>query len=199
MSRYVVLFHFLYSIIFLFVHKKCNKNQFSSSILLFAFSVHSRFARAHNNPFSYPLRFLESRLLAALGVSCCHATERGAKYCARHFGTSFMKLNTRGIVRPWVRHIHSCLVDPYNVMASLYSDRSDHFPKIPKQRLVEAKPGSQLTYLEDSGVDVRELWRDHGNERQLYRNSPPMIVGQRKSGSQSSSRTSSPVQRRNEV
>lgn len=84
-------------------------------------------------------------------------------------------------------------------MASLYSDRSDHFPKIPKQRLVEAKPGSQLTYLEDSGVDVRELWRDHGNERQLYRNSPPMIVGQRKSGSQSSSRTSSPVQRRNEV
>lgn len=84
-------------------------------------------------------------------------------------------------------------------MASLYSDRSDHFPKIPKQRLVEAKPGSQLTYLEDSGVEVRELWRDHGNERQLYRNSPPMIVGQRKSGSQSSSRTSSPVQRRNEV
>lgn len=91
------------------------------------------------------------------------------------------------------------MLDPYNVMASLYSDRSDHFPKIPKQRLVEAKPGSQLTYLEDSGVDVRELWRDHGNERQLYRNSPPMIVGQRKSGSQSSSRTSSPVQRRNEV
>lgn len=84
-------------------------------------------------------------------------------------------------------------------MASLYSDRSDHFPKIPKQRLVEAKPGAQLTYLEDSGVDVRELWRDHGNERQLYRNSPPMIIGQRKSGSQNSSRTNSPVQRRNEV
>ncbi|XP_068682247.1 coiled-coil domain-containing protein 170-like [Montipora foliosa] len=84
-------------------------------------------------------------------------------------------------------------------MASLHSERSDHFPKIPKQRLVEAKPGTQLTYLEDSGVDVRELWRDHGNERQLYRNSPPMIIGQRKSSSQSSSRTSSPVQRRNEV
>lgn len=85
-------------------------------------------------------------------------------------------------------------------MAALHSDRSDHFPRIPKQRLVEAKPGAQLTYLEDSGVDVRELWRDHGNERQLYRNSPPMIIGQRKSsGSQNSSRTSSPVQRRNEV
>ena len=84
-------------------------------------------------------------------------------------------------------------------MASLYSDRSDHFPKIPKQRLVEAKPGGQLTYLEDSGVDVRELWRDHGNERQLYRHSPPMIIGQRKSGSQNSSRTNSPVQKRNEV
>lgn len=84
-------------------------------------------------------------------------------------------------------------------MASLHSDRSDHFPKIPKQRLVEAKPGAQLSYLEDSGVDVRELWRDHGNERQLYRNSPPMIIGRRKSGSQNSSRTSSPIQRRNEV
>lgn len=84
-------------------------------------------------------------------------------------------------------------------MASLHSDRSEHFPKIPKQRLVEAKPGTQLTYFEDSGVDVRELWRDHGNERQLYRNSPPMIIGHRKSGSQNSSRTSSPVPRRNEV
>ena len=84
-------------------------------------------------------------------------------------------------------------------MASLHSDRSEHFPKIPKQRLVEAKPGTQLTYFEDSGVDVRELWRDHGNERQLYRNSPPMIIGHRKSCSQNSSRTSSPVPRRNEV
>lgn len=84
-------------------------------------------------------------------------------------------------------------------MASPHSERAEYFPKIPKQRLVEAKPATQLTYLEDSGVDVRELWRDHGNERQLYRNSPPMITGQRKSGSQTSSRTSSPVQRRNEV
>ncbi|PFX24254.1 hypothetical protein AWC38_SpisGene11115 [Stylophora pistillata] len=84
-------------------------------------------------------------------------------------------------------------------MASLHSERSEHFPKIPKQRLVEAKPGTQLTHFEDSGVDVRELWRDHGNERQLYRNSPPMIIGHRKSGSQNSSRTSSPVPRRNEV
>lgn len=83
-------------------------------------------------------------------------------------------------------------------MASPHSERAEYFPKIPKQRLVEAKPAAQLTYLEDSGVDVRELWRDHGNERQLYRNSPPMITGQRKSGSQTSSRTSSPVQRRNE-
>ena len=79
----------------------CIKNEVKIN---FAFSVHSRFARAHNNPFSYPLRFLESRLLAGLGVSCCHATGRGAKYCARHFGTSFMKLSTRRIVR----HIHSC-------------------------------------------------------------------------------------------
>lgn len=84
-------------------------------------------------------------------------------------------------------------------MASPHSERAEYFPKIPKQRLVEAKPATQLTYLEDSGVDVRELWRDHGNERQLYRNSPPMITGQRKSGSQTSSRTSSPVQRRNEA
>lgn len=84
-------------------------------------------------------------------------------------------------------------------MASPHSERAEYFPKIPKQRLVEAKPAAQLTYLEDSGVDVRELWRDHGNERQLYRNSPPMITGQRKSGSQTSSRTSSPVQRRNEA
>lgn len=84
-------------------------------------------------------------------------------------------------------------------MASPHSERAEYFPKIPKQRLVEAKPAAQLTHLEDSGVDVRELWRDHGNERQLYRNSPPMITGQRKSGSQTSSRTSSPVQRRNET
>ncbi|XP_067031733.1 coiled-coil domain-containing protein 170-like [Acropora muricata] len=84
-------------------------------------------------------------------------------------------------------------------MASPHSERAEYFPKIPKQRLVEAKPAAQITYLEDSGVDVRELWRDHGNERQLYRNSPPMITGQRKSGSQTSSRTSSPVQRRNEA
>lgn len=84
-------------------------------------------------------------------------------------------------------------------MASPHSERAEYFPKIPKQRLVEAKPATQLTYLEDSGVDVRELWRDHGNERQLYRNSPPTITGQRKSGSQTSSRTSSPVQRRNEA
>ncbi|XP_029195036.2 coiled-coil domain-containing protein 170-like [Acropora millepora] len=84
-------------------------------------------------------------------------------------------------------------------MASPHSERAEYFPKIPKQRLVEAKPAAQLTYLEDSGVDVGELWRDHGNERQLYRNSPPMITGQRKSGSQTSSRTSSPVQRRNEA
>ncbi|KAK3698829.1 hypothetical protein QZH41_016033 [Actinostola sp. cb2023] len=81
-------------------------------------------------------------------------------------------------------------------MASSHSERSDTFPRIPKQGLMESKQQRNLTYLEDTGFDIRELTRDSGNERQLYRNSPPMIVGYRKSGSQNSSRNNSPVQRR---
>lgn len=84
-------------------------------------------------------------------------------------------------------------------MASPYSDRRDSFPKIQRQGLIESKQPPNLTYLEDSGFDIRELTRDTGNERQFYRNSPPTIVGYRKSGSQSSSRNNSPVQRRFEV
>ncbi|XP_031554608.1 coiled-coil domain-containing protein 170-like [Actinia tenebrosa] len=80
-------------------------------------------------------------------------------------------------------------------MASPHSDRSDIFPKIQKQGLVESKT-PQLTYIEDSSFDIRELARETGNERQFFRNSPPTIVGYRKPGSQNSSRNNSPVQRR---
>lgn len=84
-------------------------------------------------------------------------------------------------------------------MASSYTDRRDSLPKIQKQGLMESKHQSNLTYLEDSGFDIRELTRDAGNERQFYRNSPPTIVGYRKSGSQNNSRNNSPIQRRFEV
>ena len=82
-------------------------------------------------------------------------------------------------------------------MASINPDRSDHFPRIQRYGLVENKAKSR-PYFEDSGVDVRDLWRDHGNERQPFRKSPPTIGGFRR-GSQNSSGANSPVQRRSEV